>query len=71
MNEEVVISVVDGFEQSLDLSVGPPMYGHQEHHSRIGTLPLIVRNLLEAPAGVTTYWTDVHDVQVVELSTLL
>ena len=71
MNEEVVISVVDGFEQSFDLSLGSPVYGHQEYDSRVGTLPLIVRNLLKASAGVATYWTSVHDVQVVELSALL
>ena len=71
MNEEVVIGVVDCFQQSLDLSLGSPVYGHQEHDSRVGTLSLVIRNLLKASAGVATYRTSVHDVQVVELSALL
>ena len=71
MNEEVVISVVDSLEKSLDLPVCPAMYGHQEHHSGVRTRPLIVRNLLEASAGVTTYRTEVHDVQIIKSSTLL
>ena len=71
MNEEVVICVVDGLEQSLDLSVSPSMYGHQEHHSGVGSRPLIVRNLLETSARVATYRTQIHDVQVVQSSALL
>ena len=71
MDVVVVIDVVDGLEEPLDLPNGAAVHGHEEHHPRRGALPLTEGDVLHPPARIAPPGAAVPDVLVVEFSRLV
>lgn len=71
MDEEVVISVVNCLEESLNLPVRSSVYGHQKHHSGVWPRAEVVRNVLEPFTRVATNRAHIQDLCIVESTSLL
>ena len=66
MNEVVMVAVVDGLEQLLQLSEGSPVHRQQEHHSGQGTLAQRVGNVLESDPRVPAQGAQATDAVIIQ-----